>query len=348
MLRLGHSGYTSHVLARSVALYADPAGPVAAASRPRQAHTRKRMLESSSTQVSLENPPVQAPPVGDDPSCPNVTLSRAETHNPATGNATSDSLPLARVRCFGDVVVNCVNVPLGPHAVRDPALRLDHLHFIYEKMKAGTLRILTLHGIWALLLALGWKNVENRSMRTAAVPMPNEWVLLQASSANPSDSELDSFRADALRHLTLKGNAEEAEALCTRVAALCKRKRERGREGSPHRFPSAQWVGFVRFSRVLTYEEASVPESWGSAGTSGWWRQSQGDKAWVVDASIPLLPTTPQDNMAPRGSLSMSKIKSRLQSSDWSGEQEKYFRFQDAVQENMASTAAKGAAERGQ
>ena len=203
-----------------------------------------------------------------------------------------------------NVIVNGIMVPLGPLGRHSDEKKKEYLGEIYKKMLVKDIRVLTLHGIWALLLALGWKDVENRSKKTSSVPDPGEWVLLQASQSKATKAELETFKGDALRDLT---TLEEATSLYNIISTL----------QNGHLFPKSQWVGFVKFSRVLTYEKASKPESWGSKGTSGWWHRSQNELAWVIDAAIPMLPEAPDTRMAPPGGLSLAKVSVRLESPPW-------------------------------
>lgn len=216
-----------------------------------------------------------------------------------------------------NATVNGHSVPLGPIGRdSDPgqALRAVYLREILDKMVSEELRTLTLHGIWALLLALGWKNVENRSRKTSTVPKNKEWVMLQASATKATRAELESFRADARRHLTRGGSTVEADRLYNAIAALhpC------------NKFPRSQWVGFVRFSRIATYEQASNSQSWGTHGTSGWWHRSANEQAWIIDAAIPMLPEKAEDYPSPKGALALAKIASRLKSNDWASTRNRY------------------------
>ena len=134
--------------------------------------------------------------------------------------------------------------------------------------------------------------MENRSAKTPATPNTagsGEWVLLHAGASHTTKEELETFRKDANND---PATSKEAAHLVETIYDL-------------HGYgllPRSQWVGFVRFSAVGSYKEASQPGFWGSKGTSGWWHNSQHENAWVIDAAIPMLPETKDSGkaLAPR------------------------------------------------
>ena len=153
------------------------------------------------------------------------------------------------------------------HLSRGDPRRVKALRHMIDKAQSRELRLLNVHSVWAVLLATGWKTVENRSSRITALPATGsegEWVLIVASKPPPTSQELDFFRKDAQ-----EAGHEDLHSLVTGHFG----------KGKTERWPSQCVVGAVHFHKIYDPATARIIE------VDLAWHHPP-DAAWKVDAAI--------------------------------------------------------------